>query len=149
MVGNGAEPRVFFCEAFERRVDGLFLRTDKTDLHLPFLQGKDLGPEHGRIGDADKLELLLLHIGAGNDEKPWSVRGAVDMGCLDLPVDALFLFGKMIEIHLSRRRQGFDDVFEGITVDPVQEVEDLDRDLRVREKQRIDVALACRYSETE
>ncbi len=141
-VGNGAETGIFFRQAFQRRVDGLLLRTDETDLHAPFLQSEDLGSEHGRIGDADELELFVFHIGAGNDKEPWPVRGTVYVCCLDLPIDTLFLCGEMIKIHLACRRKCFNDVFEGIPVDPVQEIEDLDGDFRVREKKRIHVALA-------
>jgi hypothetical protein len=42
------------------------------------LQGEDLGPQHGRIGDADELE-SFVRIVAGDDEKPGAVRGGVDV----------------------------------------------------------------------
>src|SRR4030042_4843680 len=56
VVSYGAKARVFFCEVFECCVDSLFFRADQPDLHVALLQGKDLWPEHGRVGDADKLE---------------------------------------------------------------------------------------------
>ncbi len=59
LVGDRAEPRVFRGKALEGRVDGLLLRADEADLEIAFLKGKDLGPQHGRIRDADQLELAL------------------------------------------------------------------------------------------
>ena len=54
---------------------------------------------------------------------------------------SFFSSGEMLEVHLSGRRQGLDDVFEGVAVDPVEKVEDLDRYLCVREEQGIHIAL--------
>ena len=65
----------------------------------------------------------------------------MDVGRLDLPVDALLFRRQMIEIHLRGGRQGLDDVLEGVTIKPVPQVENLDRYLRIRQKQREKVAL--------
>jgi len=45
-----------------------FFRTDEADLHLAFLQGKHLRPEHGSIRDTDQLELVVFDVIAGDDE---------------------------------------------------------------------------------
>src|SRR4030067_724400 len=71
------------------------------------------------IGNADQLELLVPHIGAGNNEEPGSIRRTVDMHCLNLSVDTLFLFGQMVKVHLYRWGEGLDDIFQGVAVDPV------------------------------
>ncbi len=42
------------------------------------------------------------------------------MGRLDLPVDVLLLRRQLVEVQLRGGRQGLDDVFQGIAVDPVQ-----------------------------
>ena len=55
-VGHRAEAGVFRRQARQGGVDGLLLRADQADLHLAVLQGEDLGPEHGGVGDADELE---------------------------------------------------------------------------------------------
>ena len=140
-VGDGADADVVSGQAEQRRIDGLFLRGDEPDLHLPVAEGEDLGTEHGRVRDAQKLELSLGHVVPGDDEKPGSVRGAVDVGGLDGPVEPFFHLREAVEVQLGGRRQRLDDVFEGIMVGPAQQVEQEDRDLRVRQKLRPDVAL--------
>src|SRR4030042_4961787 len=47
----------------------------------------------------------------------------------------------MVKIHLCCRSEGFNYVFERISVYPVKEIEDLDRDLCISEKQGINVPL--------
>ena len=92
MVSYSAVARVFLGKAFECCIYSLFFRADKAYLHFAFLQGKDLWSEHGRIGDADELVLFLLNIVPGDDEEPGAIRRAMDVGSLDLPVNALFFF---------------------------------------------------------
>ncbi len=58
-----------------------------------------------------------------------------------MPVDLLLFRGQVVEVHLRRRRQGLDDIFERVAIDPVEKVEDLDRYLRVRKEQGVDVPL--------
>ena len=126
----------------KRRVDGLLFRTDEPHLHFPVGKGEDLGPKHGRVGDADQLMAFLVRVVAGDDEKPGPVGGAVDVGGLNLAVD-LLLFGRQaVEVQLGRRRQGLDDILQGITHPPAEEVEEQDGNLRVGEKERDKVVLA-------
>src|SRR3990172_3110810 len=47
----------------------------------------------------------------------------------------------MVKIHLCCRSEGFNYVFERISVYPVKKIEDLDRDLCISEKQGINVPL--------
>ncbi len=86
--------------------------------------------------------LPLFRDRAGDDEEPGPVGGAVDLRRLYLPVNTLLFLGQVVEVHLRRRGEGFDNVFEGIAVNPVQQVEDLDGDLRVRKEEGVDVPLA-------
>ena len=106
------------AQAVKRRVDGLLFRTDQPHLHFPVGKGEDLGPQHGRVGDADQLKAFLVRVVAGDDEEPGPVGGAVDVGGLDLPVD-LLLFGRQaVEVQFGRRRQGLDDILQGVTHRP-------------------------------
>ena len=63
------------------------------------------------------------------------------MGGLDGPVQLLPVGGKLIEIRFGGGRHGLDNVFQGIPVDPVPEVEEQNGDFRVGVKQRINLAL--------
>ncbi len=141
-VGHRAEPRVLRCEAFEGRVDRLLLRADEADLEVALLEGEDLRAEHRRVRDADKLELPLFRDRPGDDEEPGAVGRAVDLRRLYLPVDLFLFLGQVVEVHLRRRGEGFYNIFKGISIYPVKEVEDLDRDLRVRQEEGVDVPLA-------
>ena len=123
-------------------IDGLFFRTDKANCYLPFLECKDLGSQHGRIGDADELELLIPDIITRYYKEPGPVRRTVHVRGLNLSIDVLFLLGEVIKVHLSGRGKGFDDIFEGITVHSVQEVHNLNGYLRIGKKEGIDISLA-------
>ncbi len=59
---------------------------------------------------------------------------AVDAGGLDLPVDALFFRRQQVEVPLRGGGQGLDDVFQGVAVEPVPQVEEQHRHLGVREE---------------
>ncbi len=60
LVRHGAEPRVLFCQAPQRGVDGLLLGADQPDLHLAAIgKREDLRPQHGRVRDAQQLEPVL------------------------------------------------------------------------------------------
>ena len=141
-VGHGTEPGVLRRQALQGGVDGLLLGADQADLHLAVLQGKDLGPEHGGVGDADELEAVPVGVGPGDDEEPGAVRGAVDVGGLEMPVNPLALRVQEVEVPLRGGGHGLDDVFQGEAVEPVPQVEGQDRHLGVREKLGIKVALA-------
>ena len=88
-IGHGPNSGILICQTLQGCINGLFLRTYKSHLHLPVMQGKYLGPKHGRISDTNKLESSVLSIIPGNDKEPGAVRGAMDMGCLDGPVNLL------------------------------------------------------------
>ena len=74
VIGDRPHTGIFRSKALERGVDGLLLRTDKPHLHLPVMQGKDLGTKHGGIRYSDQLQTFIGRIVAGNDEKPGPVR---------------------------------------------------------------------------
>ena len=141
LVGDRAESLVFGGQALQGGVDGLLFRADQADLHLVVLHRKDLRPQHGGIGNADQLELIVVHIVAGDDEEPGAVRRGVDMVLLDRPVDLLLLGGEAVEIMLGGGRHGLDDVLQRIPEIPVPEIEQLDGNLGIREELRIDVVL--------
>ena len=141
-VRHRAEAGVFLGQAGQRRVDGLLLRAHQADLHFPFGQRKNLGPEHAGVGDADELEFVFGGVVPGDDEEPGAVRRAVDVGGLDLPVDALLLRRQAIEVPLRGGGQGLDDVLQGIAVKPVPQVEEQHRHFGVREELGVELALA-------
>src|SRR4030067_2827620 len=70
IIGNGSEARVFLRKTLEGGIDGLLFRADKADRNLALLKCKDLRSQHRGIGDADQLELLVPHIGTGNNKEP-------------------------------------------------------------------------------
>ena len=113
-VGHGAEPWVLRRQALQGGVDGLFLGADQADLHFAVLQGKDLGPEHGSVCDADEFEAIPVRVVPGDDEEPGAVRRTMGMILLDITVNLLFLQWQSIEIKLRGRSHGFDDVFQRI-----------------------------------
>ena len=78
----------------------------------------------------------------GNDEEPGAVRGAVDVGGLELPVDVLPLRRQQVEVPLRGGGHGLDDVLQGIAVEPVPQVEGEHRHFRVRQELGIEMALA-------
>ena len=86
------------------------------------LQGKDLGPEHGRVGDADELIALCVGVVPGDDEEPRAVRRAVNVRRLDRPVNFLLFRRQTVKIHFAGRRQRLDDVLKGISINPVPQV---------------------------
>ena len=141
-VGHGAEPGVLRRQALQGGVDGLLFGADQADLHFAVLQGEDLGPEHGGVGDADELETVFVRVVPGDDEEPGAVGGAVDVGGLEMPVNPLALRLQEVEVPLGGGGHGLDDVFQGEAVEAVPEVEGQDRHLGVRQELGIEMALA-------
>ncbi len=141
-VGHRAEAAVFGGKASQGGVDGLLLRADEADLHFAFGEGEDLGAQHGGVGDADEVEAVAVRVGPGDDEEPGPVRRAVDVGGLEMPVNPLALRGEQVEVPLRGGGHGFDDVLQGVAVEPVPQVEGEDRHLGIREELRVEVALA-------
>ena len=142
LVGHGAEARVLLGQAAQGGVDGLLLGADQADLDLAAVgKGEDLRAQHGRVGDAQQLELVAV-LAAGDDEEPGTVRRGVNVGRLDLPVDDLLFRRQLVEIELGGGGQGLDDVLQRVLVDAVPQVEELDRYLGVGEELLADVALA-------
>ena len=142
-VGDRAEPRVLLGQAAQGGVDGLLLRADQADLHLAAVrQGEDLRPQHGRVGDAQQLELRssgwlrAMMKNHGPSGEAWMCVAWI------CAVDPLLLRRQLVEVQLGRRRQGLDDVLERVLVDPVPQVEEQDRDLGVGQELLADVALA-------
>ncbi len=88
-VGNGRKTRIFGMQARQRSVDGLFFRADEADGNLPFLQGKHLRTQHGRVCDAEELKSHFIEV-ACDDEKPRPVGRRMDLRCLQLTVYPLF-----------------------------------------------------------
>ncbi len=107
-----------------------------------FQQGEDLGPQHGRIGDAQKLPLPLLRLAAGDDEEPGAVGGGVDVGGLDGAIEPLFLRRKQGKVALRGGSQSFNDHLQRVAVYPVPQVKKEHADLGVGQEQGHDVALA-------
>ncbi|OPX58883.1 MAG: hypothetical protein A4E30_01411 [Methanomassiliicoccales archaeon PtaB.Bin215] len=122
-------------------IDGLLLRADEPDLHLSFHQGEDLGSQHGRVGDADQLELALIELVAGDNEEPRTVRGAVYVGPLDGLVEGLLVLRQGVEVPFGGGCQRLDYVFERIAIRPIEQIEQEHRYLGVREEQGHDVLL--------
>ena len=65
----------------------------------------------------------------------------MDVGRLQLAVELLPVGWQQREVTLGRRRQRLDDPFERVTVEPVVQVEYLDRDLGIGLEQRPQPAL--------
>ncbi len=63
------------------------------------------------------------------------------MGALKHLIDLLLMRGQQVEVALCCRRQRFDDIFQGVVVNPMQQVENLDRNLGVCEKLGKNIAL--------
>ena len=74
-----ADSRVFSSQTGQGRVDGLLFGTDQTYLDFTIMEGKDLWTEHGCISDSNQLEQPVIIIIPGNNKKPGSVRGTVNM----------------------------------------------------------------------
>ena len=89
-VGDGTEAVVFSSQIFQSGINSLLFRADQTDLDFAFLQSKHLRPQHGSVGNADKLEVVLIRIVARNDKEPGAVRRSMNMCCLDIAVNMLF-----------------------------------------------------------
>ena len=85
-ISNGSHTGIFRCQAFQGSVYGLFFRTYQPHLHLALMEGKDLGSEHGGICNSDELQTRILGVIPGNNKKPGTVRGSVNMGGLYGPV---------------------------------------------------------------
>ena len=64
------------------------------------------------------------------------------MGRLNLPVYFPLVRRQLIEIQLRCGRQGFDNIFQGILVHAVPEIEKLDGNFRIRQKLLPDIPLA-------
>ena len=114
----------------------------------PSSMAKTCGLQHGGIGDADKLELLIINIVAGNDKKPGSVRRAVNMVLLNRAVDFLFFRRQPVEIMLGGGRHGFDNILQRIAEIPVPQIEKLHRDLGIGQELRW-ILYCFRYSVME
>ena len=65
----------------------------------------------------------------------------MNVGCLNGPVNLLLVRRKLIEIRFGCGRQGFDDIFQGIFIYPVQQIQHQHRGFRIRVKQGKEVAL--------
>ncbi len=143
LVGHRTEARILARQAAQGGVDGLLLRANEADLHLAAVgQGEHLRPQHRRVGDAEKLHALLVGVVARDDEEPGTIGRGVDVGRLNLAVDALLFRRKLVEIQLGGRGQRLDDVLQRVLVDPVPQIEELHRHLGVGEELLLDVALA-------
>jgi len=69
LIGDGREALVLLGQTAQSGVDGLFLRADEPYLHLARVrESEHLGAQHGRVGDAQQLEVVAL--AAGDDEEP-------------------------------------------------------------------------------
>ena len=93
LIGNAMKAIVLAGQTLESGIDRLFFRSDQANLYLAFGEGENLRSEHGRICNTNELEALLIGVIAGDDEKPRTVRGPMDVGRLNLSVYLLFLFG--------------------------------------------------------
>ena len=92
LVRDWAEPWILARQAAKRCVDRLLFRADEADLYLAAIgQGKDLRPQHGRVGDPHQLQDPLLFLASGDDEEPRAIRRGVDMRCLNLPINVLLV----------------------------------------------------------
>jgi len=143
LVSHRTEARILARQAAQGGVDGLLLRADEADLHVAAVgQGEHLRPQHRRVGDTEKLHALLVRVIARDDEEPGTVGRGVDVSRLDLAIDPLFLWRKLVEIQLGGRGQRLDDVLERVLVHAVPQIEELHRHLGVSEELLLDVALA-------
>ena len=143
LVGHGTEARILARQAAQGGVDGLLLRADETDLHVATVgQGEHLRSQHRRVGDAEQLHALLVGVVARDDEEPGTVGRGMDVGRLNLTVNPLLLWRKLVEIQLGGRGQRLDDVLQRVLVHAVPQIEELHRHLGIGEELLFDIALA-------
>ena len=72
-ISDRSETGILPLQRNQRRIDGLFFRTDQTDLHFTLLEGEYLRPEHCSISNTDQLELIVFHVVTGDNEEPRSI----------------------------------------------------------------------------
>ncbi len=141
-VRDGQYTGVLTVETGKSGVYGLLFRADQAyGYFLSFLQRKYLGPQHGGVGDSQELEPFLFGKRPGNDEKPGSIRGTVNVFGLDLPVDLLLFRHEAVKIQFRGWCESFDDIFHRITVYAVHQIEKHYRDFGIRQEPGKEVPL--------